>query len=487
MKLDFNIKLGKWALFSILIIVILYGSYYSLFGFREGFEPGTCPSGCWGPPQGKSVDGNCKRYNVEDGYNTFYVTIGSTSKLNITIPANVYTGVLLGKKMQELIRNISNQSTKKFTCTYHNPGLVTKDPYINQMEFNLNNDASDNTSVTISFVIDKKPYPDKTSLGSLFKTNKIVLKGNTPQYTKNGLNLTNPYFPSSLVPTSNCPKICAWGGYEGGITKDKDYCQYDKDCKACATVNCPKGVCPDPGPKPTPPPSTSKEGGKGGKGKGGNGGKGKGVGDDNGGDDKPDCSQAKCYAQPLAGTNDQFNQFDPYHPNDPHNPNYDEDDGFCGIDYTAKDGMKFMFGCNTTESCTTKKLNCNTVCKRNKDGKIIDTANCQEYPCTKGVNWNKKDCVVKNPGNIDTDSIGKGNNSSNNYYDADMDDYMNELMKPGQMTPNQMYNFRQARYGCDASQYGCCADGFTYRKDASGNNCFDFLPYYNPILFRGGA
>jgi hypothetical protein len=68
-----------------------------------------------------------------------------------------------------------------------------------------------------------------------------------------------------------------------------------------------------------------------------------------------------------------------------------------------------------------------------------------------------------------------------------MDDYMNELMKPGQMTPNQMYNFRQARYGCDSSEFGCCADGFTFKKDASGKNCFDFLPYYNPIVFRGGG
>ena len=67
MKLDFDIKLGKWALFSILIIVILYGSYYSLFGFREGFESGRCPKGCWGPTEGKNTDGNCQRYNVEDG------------------------------------------------------------------------------------------------------------------------------------------------------------------------------------------------------------------------------------------------------------------------------------------------------------------------------------------------------------------------------------------------------------------------------------
>ena len=153
--------------------------------------------------------------------------------------------------------------------------------------------------------------------------------------------------------------------------------------------------------------------------------------------------------------------------------------------------MKFMFGCNSTSSCTSSNLDCNVVCKRDASGNIIDKKNCQEYPCTKGVNWNKKDCLVKNPGNLYPDSNGNGkgngNNSSYNYYDADMDDYMNELMKPGQMTPNQMYNFSQARYGCDASKYGCCADGFTFKKDASGNNCFDFLPYYNPILFRGSA
>jgi hypothetical protein len=147
--------------------------------------------------------------------------------------------------------------------------------------------------------------------------------------------------------------------------------------------------------------------------------------------------------------------------------------------------VKFMFGCNSTEKCG----NCNDFCKRDKDGKLKFPDKCQEYPCTKGVNWNRKDCIVKNPGTIDPNSRGQGqgNNSGYDYYDNDMDDYMNELMKPGQMTPNQMFNFNRARYGCDASQYGCCADGFTYRKDASGNNCFDFLPYYNPILFRGGS
>lgn len=482
MKLDFDIKLGKWALFSILIIVILYGSYYSLFGFREGFESGTCPKGCWGPPKGKNTDGNCQRYNVEDGYNTFYVKVGGTGKeqvmpMSLNIPAGLYTGDSLATIMQKLILGVDNPATKKFTCKFHDSDEPGKALHLNELEFNLNNKDDLTTTVTILFVLNA-PY-DKTPLGSLFKTDKIVLKGPTSQFT--GVNLTSPYFPESLVATSVCPPICAFGGYDGGITKNKEYCQYDKDCLDCPKVKCPKGVCPDPGPKPTPPPPSPKRRGKGDSGGGGD------SGGDSGSGDKPDCSQAKCYAQPLAGTNDQFNQFDPYHPNDPHNPNYNEDDGFCGVDYTAKDGMKFMFGCNKTESCTTKKINCNTECKRGEDGKI--KGNCQEYPCTKGVNWNKEECIVKNPGDIDTGSgsSGKGNNSGYDYYDNDMDDYMNELMKPGQMTPNQMYNFRQARYGCDASKYGCCADGFTYKKDASGNNCFDFLPYYNPILFRGGA
>lgn len=485
MKLDFNVKLGKWALFSILIIVILYGSYYSLFGFREGFESGTCPTGCWGPPKGKT-DGNCIRYNVEDGYNTFYVKIGSENEpdmtpISLVIKPDFYTGNDLANEMQTLISGsgIDNPVTKNFTCKFHDPeyekpGTKKVDPYLNQLEFNLNND-SDDTTVTILFVLEKSQYAIKTPLESLFKTDKIVLKGNTPQFTE--VNLTNPYFPSSLKPTSLCPPVCAFGGYDGGITKNKEYCQYDKDCLACPKVKCTKGDCPEPGPKPTPPPSPSpsrrrKGGGSGGGGSGG---------------DKPDCSQAKCYAQPLAGTNDQFNEFDPYNPNDPHNPNYNEDDGFCGVDYTDKNGVKFMFGCNSTEKCG--KLNCNKVCERDKDGKLKFPDKCQEYPCTKGVNWNRKDCIVKNPGTIDPNSRGQGqgNNSGYDYYDNDMDDYMNELMKPGQMTPNQMFNFNRARYGCDASQYGCCADGFTYRKDASGNNCFDFLPYYNPILFRGGS
>jgi hypothetical protein len=462
MKLDFDIKLGKWALFSILVIVILYGSYYSLFGLREGFESDTCPKGCWGHQV--DPDGNCQRYNVEDGYNTFYVKVGGTDKgdvmpISLNIKAGLYTGGELATIMQTLILGV-DPSTKNFTCKFHDSDEPGKALHLNQLEFNLNNKNDLTTIVTILFALNA-PY-DKTPLESLFKTDKIVLTGTTSQFT--GVNLTNPYFPSSLKPSSICPQVCI-----SGVTKDKQYCQYDKDCSACPTVKCPKGVCPNPGTPPvTPPPSLSKKGRK----KGGSGGS-------NGGGDRPNCSQAKCYAQPLAGTNDQFNQFDPYNPKDPGNPKYDEDTGFCGISNTDENGMKFMFGCNST-SCTS---DCNVVCKRNASGNIIDKKKCQEYPCTKGVNWNKKDCVVKNPGKSDPGS----NNSGYNYYDNDMDDYMNELMKPGQMTTNQMYNFSQARYGCDASKYGCCADGFTYKKDASGNNCFDFLPYYNPILFRGGA
>ena len=140
-----------------------------------------------------------------------------------------------------------------------------------------------------------------------------------------------------------------------------------------------------------------------------------------------------------------------------------------------------MFGCGTSETC--KKLDCNTACQRDpKTKKFIGKCNLYPKPDDKGQGGQG------GQGGGDDDEEDRGdNNSSNNYYDNDMDDYMNELMKPGQMTPNQMYNIRQARYGCDSSNYGCCADGFTYKKDASGKNCFDFLPYYNPILFRGGA
>jgi len=183
-----------------------------------------------------------------------------------------------------------------------------------------------------------------------------------------------------------------------------------------------------------------------------------------------DCTQAKCYEQPRTGSNKQFNRYDPYRKKrGPNDPKYDEDVGFCGIEYVDKSGMKFMFGCDSSDTC--KKLDCNTACKRDpKTKKFI--GDCNLYP--------KPDAMGGGGGDDDGDIPA-------DYYDNDMDDYMNELMKPGQMTPNQMYNFRQAHYGCDSSKFGCCADGFTFKKDASGNNCFDFLPYYNPILFRGGA
>jgi hypothetical protein len=235
--------------------------------------------------------------------------------------------------------------------------------------------------------------------------------------------------------------VCTWGGYEGGITKDGDYCRYDADCSACDSTVCPNGVCPTPPPNPNPP--SSKR-------------------DDQNGKDILDCTQAKCYEQQKNGSKKR-------------NPN-DEDVGFCGIEYMDKSGKKFMFGCSSSDTCA--KLDCNTACKRDTKTKKF-VGDCNPYPKSDAKD-NGGDGGDGNGGPIDY-------NSGYNYYDSDMDDYMNELMKPGQMTPNQMYNFRQARYGCDSSEFGCCADGFTYKKDASGNNCFDFLPYYNPILFRGGA
>jgi len=566
MKLDFDIKLGKWALFSILVIVILYGSYYSLFGLREGFESGTCLKGCSQHPEG-DVDGDCTKYNVEeqDGHNSFNIIDSTGNSLSLLLNPGDYTGKTLAAEIQRVISGSGVKSTSNITATFHDPDDSTgRDKYVNQIEFNLNvkddsetpggdqsgkttetypvcstlsglkklaceasekirqaeaaraaarlaadsKKETDSETLTIDFDPKKTLINHESSLASLFKTRFIKLVGNNSAYTP--LDLT-PWFPSDVKQTSVCRQVC-----EGGVTSDKSYCQNTNDCKACKTVVCPQGKCPKPPPNPSPSPSKKGRGGGGGGGGGGDGGGdggggrgggggggrgggggggggggdgrgGRGGGGDGrgGGGDKPDCSQAKCYAQPLAGTNDQFNQFDPYHPNDPKNPKYDEDVGFCGISNTDENGMKFMFGCNSTSKCTKKNLDCNIECQRDKDGKI--NGNCQEYPCTKGVNWNKKDCVVKNPGKSDPGSSGKGDNSGYNYYDADMDDYMNNLMKPGQMTPNQMYNFRQARYGCDASQYGCCDDGFTFRKDASGNNCFDFLPYYNPILFRGGA
>jgi len=444
-NLDFNIAIGKWVLFSILIFVILYGSYYSLFGLREGFKPGTCPKGCWQHPKG-DIDGNCTRYNVEDGYNSFKITDGQGSSSTVQIIAGVYQLDTLAAEMQRMIRAASDFTS--FVCIAHDPkyekpGKKMVDPHVNQLEFNLN--GADDETLTIDFDPDKTPDKHESPLASLFKTEKLVLKGSESVYTP--VDLT-PWFPSDFKATSVCPQVCSWGGYEGGITKDKDYCQYDADCSACDPTPCPQGVCPKPPPNPNPPPPPSK------KGRGGGGG-------DDGGDDTDvlDCTQAKCYEQPRNSG--------------PNNPKYDEDVGFCGIEYMDKSGKKFMFGCDSSDTCA--KLDCNTACTRDPKTKKF-VGDCRIYPKPDSKGEGGSD----NSGPVDY-------NSGYNYYDSDMDDYMNELMRPGQMAPNQMYNFRQARYGCDSSEFGCCADGFTFKKDASGNNCFDFLPYYNPILFRGGA
>jgi hypothetical protein len=469
-NLDFNIAMGKWVLFSILIFVILYGSYYSLFGLREGFAPGTCPKGCWQHPEG-DIDGNCTQYNVEDGYNSFKITDEQgTTNSSVQITPGVYQLDTLAVEMQRAIRAASKFT--KFTCTAHDPkyekpGKKSVDHYLNQLEFNLNEDA-DTLTLTIEFYADKKYAPHESPLASLFKTEKLVLNGSKPVYTPVDLKPWFPYNLKDFNPSSACRQICTWGGYEGGITKDKDYCQYDNDCNACPTTDCPGGVCPPvkkKNPYPPPPPSPSKKGRGGGGGGGGDDGGGDGGGD--GGDDTDvlDCKKAKCYEQPDAGSNKQFNR-------------YKEDVGFCGIDYTDKSGKKFMFGCSSSETCA--ELDCNTNCARDPKTKKF-VGKCKPYP--------KPDSQGGGGGGDgggDEEDRGD-NNSSNNYYDNDMDDYMNELMKPGQMTPNQMYNFREARYGCDSSKFGCCADGFTFKKDATGKNCFDFLPYYNPILFRGGA
>ena len=468
LNLDFNIALGKWVLFSILIFVILYGSYYSLFGLREGFTPGTCPKGCWQHPEG-DVDGNCTRYNVEDGYNSFKITDGKGTSQTVQISPGVYQLGSLADEMQKNIRGASE--FKSFTCTAHDPkyekpGKKSVDPYINQLEFNLK--GADDETLTIDFDPDKTPDSHESPLASLFKTEQLVLNGSEPAYTP--VDLT-PWFPSDLKASSVCPQVCTWGGYEGGITKDKNYCQYDADCSACDPTPCPRGVCPKPPPNPDPPPPPPSK-------------KGLGGGDDGGDEtDVLDCTQAKCYEQPSAGSNKQFNKYDPYKKKrGPIDPKYDEDVGFCGIEYMDKSGKKFMFGCSSSDTC--EKLDCNTACTRDPKTKKLGP-NCQPYP--KPDSQGGGDGGDGGDGGYDDEEDRGDNNSSSNYYDNDMDDYMNELMRPGQMTPNQMYNFRQARYGCDSSKFGCCADGFTFRKDASGNNCFDFLPYYNPILFRGGA
>jgi hypothetical protein len=463
-NLDFDIEIGKWVLFSIFILVILYGSYYSLFGLREGFATGTCPTGCWQHPAG-DVDGNCTRYNVEDGYNSFTITDGQGTSSSVKITPDVYQLDTLATEMQTKIRAASEFAN--FTCSAHDPkyekpGKKSVDPYINQLEFNLN--GADDETLTLDFDPDKTLDSHESPLASLFKTEQLVLNGSEPAYTP--VDLT-PWFPSDLKASSVCPQVCTWGGYEGGITKDKDYCQYDADCSSCKPTPCPQGVCPKPPPNPNPPPPPSK------KGRGGDG-----NGDDGGDEtDVLDCKKAKCYEQPSTGSNKQFNRHDPYRKS-PNDPKYDEDVGFCGIEYMDKSGKKFMFGCSSSDMCAT--LDCNTACTRDPKTKQF-MGDCNPYP--------KPDSQGQGQGGGDDDDEEdrSDNRSSNNYYDSDMDDYMNELMRPGQMTPNQMYNFRQARYGCDTSKYGCCADGFTFKKDASGNNCFDFLPYYNPILFRGGA
>ncbi len=460
LNFDFNIEMGKWVLFSILILVIVYGSYYSLFGLREGFEPGTCPKGCWQRPEG-DVDGNCTRYNVEDGYNNFNIADSTGKSLSLMLTPGYYTGKKLAAEIQNVITGSGFTTTSKFTATFHDPDDSSgKDVHINHLELNLND--TNNDTLSINFDPDNKYAPHESPLASLFKTDIITLTGDKSAYTP--LDLT-PWFPPDLKPTSVCPQVCTWGGYQGGITKNKEYCQYDLDCKACDTVVCPKGNCPKPKPNPDPPPPPSKKDRDYGGGGGG--------GDET---DVLDCTQAKCYEQPNTGSNKQFNRYDPYRKNrGPNDPNYDEDVGFCGIEYMDKSGKKFMFGCSSSDTCA--KLDCNTACKRDPKTKKF-VGDCRTYP--------KPDSQGQGGGGNDDEDRGD-NKSSNNYYDSDMDDYMNELMRPGQMTPNQMYNFRQTRYGCESSKYGCCADGFTYKKDASGKNCFDFLPYYNPILFRGGA
>jgi hypothetical protein len=449
LNLDFNIVLGKWILFSILIIVILYGSYYSLFGLREGFAPGTCPKGCWQHPPG-NADANCTRYNVEDGYNNFKITDEQGTSSSVQITPGMYTLDTLATEMQQAIRSSSDFT--KFTCISHGPNYKKPekkvvDPYVNQLEFNLN--SNDGDTLTLDFDSDNKYNPHESPLASLFKTKQLVLKGSQPVYTP--IDVT-PWFPSDLKPTSTCPQVCTWSSYEGEITKNKEYCKYDADCSACEPVICPQGVCPTPPSNPDPPPSSKRRGNN-------NNGSGDSSGDSSGDGDKIDCSQAKCYEQPKSGSK--------RNPNDP-------DAGFCGIEYEDKTGMKFVFACDSDSSASATCKDCNTACKRDPKTKQF-MGDCNPYP---------------KPRANGTDSGGSGPmdyNSGYYYYDSDLDDYMNELMRPGQMTPNQMYNFRQSHYGCDSSEFGCCADGFTFKKDAKGENCFGYLPYYNPILFRGGA
>jgi uncharacterized membrane protein YgcG len=458
-NLDFDIVIGKWVLFSILILVILYGSYYSLFGLREGFESGTCPTGCYGPLE---VSGNCKLFNVEKGYNTLNIEAGSLTD-NLIIPPGIHTG--------NDIANVLSAASPFFICTYHDPGNQ-KVAHYGQFEFKRVDDSSVDPVVIIF------PTPQMQRLFGLNTINddKITLTGTDSVYTTPNLN--PPILPKGTKPTEICP-------FECDANDPKAICAYDKDCANCLPqAICKNGKCPKP--SPYPPQSGDGGGGKGdgGDGKGGKG--GKGGGDDGGGGggdggdetDVLDCKQAKCYEQPSTGTNKQFNRYDPYSKKrGPNDPKYDEDVGFCGIEYMDKSGKKFMFGCSSSKKCA--NLKCNVACKRDPKTKQLGP-NCQPYPKPDSQGGGGDD------GDDDDEEDRGDNNSSSNYYDNDMDDYMNELMRPGQMTPNQMYN-REAGYGCDTSNSGCCADGFTFKKDASGNNCFDFLPYYNPILFRGGA
>ena len=452
LNLDLNIKIGKWVLFSILILVILYGSYFSLFGLREGFESGTCPTGCYGP---LDISGNCKLFNVENGYNILNIEAGNL-KDNLIIPPGLHTGNDIADVLQ--MYRPTGAAGPFFTCTYHDPGNQ-KVAHYGQFEFKRVDDSSVADPVVIIF-----PTPQMQRLFGLntVSDDKITLTKTDSVYTTPNLN--PPILPVGTKPTEICP-------FECDANDPKAVCAYDKDCANCLPQTiCKNGKCP----KPSPYPPQGGGGGGGGGGKGGGKGGGGGKSGGGGGRDVLDCSQAKCYEQSKnAGSNDQFNKYDPYKKKrGPNDPKYKEDVGFCGIDYVDKSGMKFMFGCGSTEQC--KKLDCNTACKRDPKTKKF-MGDCNPYP---------KDDSEGGPNDGQDDN---DDNSGYNYYDSDMDDYMNELMKPGKMTPNQMYNFNRSHYGCDASKYGCCADGFTFKKDASGNNCFDFLPYYNPILFRGGA
>ena len=178
LNLDFNIVIGKWVLFSILMLVILYGSYYSLFGLREGFAPGTCPKGCWQHPAG-DVDGNCTRYNVEDGHNNFDLIDGQGASSSVPISPGVYTLDKLAAEMKRIIRAASDFS--KFECIAHDPkykkpGKKVVDPYVNQLEFNLNGEDGD--TLTLDFDPDNKYAPHESPLASLFKTKQIIFLSN---------------------------------------------------------------------------------------------------------------------------------------------------------------------------------------------------------------------------------------------------------------------------------------------------------------------